>query len=302
VALIPPLGIVRAYVYGQAVVEAIVRPAGPYILSLSARRAGDATRTFRDGVFSATLEVEGRLERVFARQSPDGRVHVAGDSAEGLERLRFCLAVDDDHSEFLRRFRGDPLLGRSTSHLAGLRPVRVATVAHALLRALCGQLITSREARQIERRIVRAVTPSLDSFHAAPSGEELGELAPAELRRLGLHARRGAALVRICRSLDLERLRDVPTPDVAARLLRERALGPWSLGVVSLEGLGRWDRGLVGDLGLVKLLGALSGRRVGGWETEELLAPYGEWAGLASVYLLTGWARGLVPVPSARAA
>jgi 3-methyladenine DNA glycosylase/8-oxoguanine DNA glycosylase len=283
-------------------VEAIVRPAGPYMLSLSARHAGDATRTFRDGVLSATLDVDSRLERAFARQSPDGRVHVAGESAEGLERLRFCLALDDDHSEFLHRFRGDRLLARSTSHLAGLRPVRVATVAHALLRAFCGQLITSCEARQIERRIIRSATPAVDRFHAPPSRQALGALSPAELRRLGLHARRGAALVRLCRSLDLERLRDVPSPDLATRLLRERGLGPWSLGVVSLEGLGRWDRGLVGDLGLVKLLGALSGRRAEGWETEELLAPYGEWAGLASVYLLAGWARSLVPVPTPRAA
>jgi 3-methyladenine DNA glycosylase/8-oxoguanine DNA glycosylase len=272
------------------------------MLSLCARHAGDATRTFRDGIFTATLEVDGRLERAFARQFPDGRLHIVAASDEGVELLRFCLAIDDDHSEFLRRFRGDPLLGRSTSHLAGLRPVRVATVAHALLRALCGQLITSREARQIERRIIGATTPLLDRFHAPPSCQTLGALSPAELRRLGLHARRGAALIRLCRSIDLERLREAPSADVAGRLLRERGLGPWSLGVVSLEGLGRWDRGLVGDLGLVKLLGALRGRRVQGWETEELLAPYGEWAGLASVYLLTGWARGLVPVPTARAA
>ena len=40
-----------------------------------------------------------------------------------------------------------------------------------------------------------------------------------------------------------------------------------------------------------------------GWETEELLAPYGEWAGLASVYMLAGWSRGLLPVtPTARRA
>ena len=118
-------------------VEAIVRPAGPYMLSLSARHAGDATRTFRDGVFSATLEVDGVLERAFARQSPDGRVHVAGASAEGLERLRFCLAVDDDHSEFLRRFRGDPLLGRSHEP-----PGRTATRArgHRRPRAAAGVL------------------------------------------------------------------------------------------------------------------------------------------------------------------
>ena len=275
-------------------VETVVKPAGPYSLALSARIAGDATRTFRDRMFVATFEVDGRLEQAVAQQLPDGRLRLAGASEGGIERLRFCLALDDDHSEFLRRFRNDPLLRRSTSHLAGLRPVRVATVAHSLLRALCGQLIEAREARRIERRIIGAATPALGRFHVSPSTEALGAFAPAELRRLGLHARRGATLVQLCRSLDLERLRDLPSDAVAARLLRERGLGPWSLGIISLEGLGRWDRGLVGDLGLVKLLGAMRGRRVEGWETEELLAPYGEWAGLASVYLLAGWSRGLV--------
>ena len=111
--------------------------------------------------------------------------------------------------------------------------------------------------------------------------------------------RRGASLVRICRSLDLERLRALPSDASAERLLRERGLGPWSVGVVFLEGLGRYDRGLVADLGLVKLLSALRGRWVEGWETAELLEPYGEWAGLASVYLLNAFAKGLVPLPKA---
>ena len=61
--------------------------------------------------------------------------------------------------------------------------------------------------------------------------------------------------------------------------------------MICLQGLGRSERGLVGDLGLVKLLSALRGRPVKGWETQELLEPYGEWAGLASVYLLAGWGR-----------
>ena len=252
---------------------------------------------FRDSVLTATLETDGRLERTFARQAPDGTIALVGESEAGVERLRFCLALDDDHSEFLRRFRADPLLGRATSHLAGLRPVRLGTVAHALLRALCGQLIEARHARAIERRIVRAATPPLGRFHAPPSTALLAAFSPAELRALGMHARRGATLVRLCRSLDLERLKELPTKAVADRLERERGLGPWSVGVVCLEGLGRFERGLVGDLGLVKLTSALRGRRVEAWETEELLAPYGEWAGLASVYLLTGWARGLVPVP-----
>jgi 3-methyladenine DNA glycosylase/8-oxoguanine DNA glycosylase len=102
--------------------------------------------------------------------------------------------------------------------------------------------------------------------------------------------------VRLCRAFDLERLRSVSTDAAAARLVRESRIGPWSVGVVCIEGLGRYERGLVGDLGLVKLLSAMRGRRVETWETAELLEPYGEWAGLASVYMLNGFARGLVPV------
>ena len=114
--------------------------------------------------------------------------------------------------------------------------------------------------------------------------------------------RRGAAVVRLCRAVELERLHALPTESVVRRLERERGLGPWSAGVVCLEGLGRYGHGLVGDLGLIKLVGALRGRSVEGWETAELLEPYGEWAGLASVYLLAGFGRGLIPLPAAFAA
>jgi 3-methyladenine DNA glycosylase/8-oxoguanine DNA glycosylase len=106
----------------------------------------------------------------------------------------------------------------------------------------------------------------------------------------------------MCRSLELERLHGVATDVVVSRLVRERGLGPWSVGVVCLEGLGRYDQGLVGDLGLVKLLRAMRGREVETWETAELLEPYGEWAGLASVYLLAGVSQGLVPLAEPRAA
>jgi len=284
-------------------VEVVAGPLGPYSLALTARHSSDATRLFRDGVLEALLPAAGGVEWAAARQLPDGSLRLVADSEESLRALRSMLAIDADHTEFLQRFRNDPMLGRATRGLAGLRQLRLPTVAHALLRALCGQLIEAKRARAIERRIVRAVMPRHGGLHAPPTSAALGTLAPAELRRLGLHARRGATLVRVCRSLDLERLRDVPASAVKARLGRERGLGPWSVGVVALEGLGRCDIGLVGDLGLIKLLSAIRGRRVEAWETEELLAPYGEWAGLAGVYMLAGWSRGLLPVtPAARRA
>src|SRR5205085_2091590 len=172
------------------------------------RLASDASRRWRDGVLEALVP-----ERALARQRPDGTIEIAAESEEGVERMRFVLGLDDDHSPFLRLCRSDRLLRETAWRLEGLRPLRV------------------------------------------------------------------------------------PMDAVAARLRRERGLGPWSVGVVCLEGLGRTERGLVGDLGLIKLLGALEQRRVEAEETAALLEPYGEWAGLASVYLLAGFGNGLIPLP-----
>jgi 3-methyladenine DNA glycosylase/8-oxoguanine DNA glycosylase len=102
-------------------------------------------------------------------------------------------------------------------------------------------------------------------------------------------------LVRLARGIDLEALRTCPPERAFAVLRRERGIGAWSIGVIALQGLGRFDVGLVGDLGLVKLLAALRGRWPEPSETADLLAPYGDWEGLASAFLLAGFKRGLVP-------
>lgn len=280
-------------------VRAELRPKGPYSLRRSGRLASDATRVVTDGTYRATIRVGERLERVHAAQRVDGMVVVAAQSEEGVEHVRFVLGLDDDHSEFLELFRDDPLLGETLKHIRGLRPMRTATVTQALLRAVAGQLIQAKRARQIERNIIRAATPSLGGLHAAPTPAELARFSPAELARFGLGARRASALVRLCRSLDLEGLKKHPTDAIVARLVRERGLGPWSLGVVCLEGLGRYEHGLYRDLGMAKLASELLGRWVEAEESDFLLEPYGEWAGLASVYLLAGYSAGFVPLPLA---
>src|SRR3954454_17177902 len=273
-------------------VAADLTPRGPYNLELSARGANDATRSWKEGILDAELP----SGRAVAWQHLDGRVTVRATTEGAFEEMRFCLGIDDDHSEFLRRFRTDPFLGAAIKRYHGLRPIRLGTVAQSLLRALCGQLILASEARRIERVIIRATTERRrPRHHAPPTVADLTRLSPARLRQLGLHARRGATLARLC-AWELERLREQPTQTVFDRLDRERGIGPWSIGVVCLEGLGRFERGLEGDLGLVKLLAEIRGRRVEGWETADLLEPYGEWAGLASVYMLAGYAKGLLPL------
>jgi 3-methyladenine DNA glycosylase/8-oxoguanine DNA glycosylase len=264
-------------------VEVRIRPLGPYSLKLTAWT----------GEWRAALPGGGWAQ---ARQGPDGTLTIRASSDEGVDAARFMLALDDDTSEFHRRFGRDRVLGPSVRSLRGLRPTRKATVTHSVVRAVCGQLIQSSKARELERAVVRACGED------PPSRETLARLSPARLTACGLAPSRATTLVRLARTVDLEALRTSPQTALA-RLGRERGIGPWSVGVVALSGLGRYDTGLVADLGLVKLRAALTGR----WpdssqleaETAGLLAPYDGWEGLASVFLLAGFKRGLIPGASA---
>ncbi len=159
------------------VVEATFSPRGPY----------DLRRMRRDGLWKAALP--GGAEAV-AWQRHDGAVTVRATDADSAERARFMLALDADHSEFHRRFGRDPLLGPSLRGLYGLRPLRTATVAHALLRAACGQLVSGSTARQVEGSILRLAGTR------APTAAELVRLSPAQLRSRGLATHRASALVR----------------------------------------------------------------------------------------------------------
>ena len=261
-------------------VESAIRPRGPYSLRL----------TSRTSVWRAPLP-DGRWAS--AQQLRDGTVVVRASCDRAVDEARFVLALDDDTSEFHRRFARDPLLGPSVNGLRGLRPRRKATVAHAALRAVCGQLIQSGRAREIERAVIRACGED------PPTQEALARLSPAALCACGLAASRAATLTRLVRTLNLESLKTAPPATALTRLRRERGVGPWSVGVIALQGLGRYDVGLVGDLALVKLLAALRGRWPELAETAELLEPYDEWQGLASVFLLAGFKRGLIPGASA---
>ena len=125
-------------------VETAIRPSGLYSMKLTAG----------SGVWKARLP-ENRWAS--AIQLYDGRVLVRASCEPAVEHARFMLALDDDTSEFHRRFARDPLLGPSTRALRGMRTRRKATVAHATVRAVCGQLIQASRALQIEPLSSRAV-------------------------------------------------------------------------------------------------------------------------------------------------
>ncbi len=273
----------------EPVAELAWRPPAPYRLAASIGPP-DPCRRYRGGVLDIRLRAAGG-EPLAARvwQADDGivRARVPAEKREAAEAaLRRLLRLDLDHRPFLELAAGDPLLRPLRGRLAGMRPAVAGSLGQALVRGVAGQLVRSSEAVRFERRIVAGLSRrDADELRTPPAAADLAAAHPATFERAGLSPARAVALSRLA-ALDWDALTAEPSDRVEARMRALRGIGPWTTGVVCSAGLARVNRGLVGDLGLIRLAGALLGRPAEPEDTAELLAPYEEWAGLASAWLL----------------
>ena len=186
------------------------RPAGRpvHAVPVGAPRGGRATRR-RFGGHSSRRRGRRMAEHGARHASTRMAAWLLVAAATAVWSVCASASPSTTITEFLRRFRADPLLGRSTSHLAGRAPGR-GQQRLRLLRCCAAMASSSPHARRGRSSVASSARRRPRSTaHAPPTRETLGALSPAELRRLAPRsAERGA--VRLCRSLDLERLRDVP--------------------------------------------------------------------------------------------
>jgi len=267
----------------------------------------DGVTRRRKGVIERLLHDEGGepvAVRV-AQTAPDSVVFGARArsrvSAEhGIMRMRFALGVDDDLREFHKRFKDDPLIGRSLRGRAWLRVGRRPEPFEALVWAVCEQLIEYERAAAIQSRLVThlgrrwtgAETEAWASgLRDLPTAATLGTAAPAVLESCDLAGVRAIALRRAAREVAAGRvdLRDAEPERGWRRLRAIPGIGAWTVEMLALRGQGRYDQLPASDLGLLKLAGRiLSGgdqrARASEKDVRELFAPYGEWAGLAAVH------------------
>jgi 3-methyladenine DNA glycosylase/8-oxoguanine DNA glycosylase len=238
-----------------------------------------------------------REEAVVVRAWPRSgelRFHAEGPSraaaAEGIERMRFALGVDHDLTGFHGRFRSDPLIGPVIGAVPWLRPRRRPEPFEALVWAICEQLIESRRAARIQRRVVsrHGRRSACGTLVAPPSARWLAARAPAELDACGLAPKRSAALVRAAREVASGRA-DLALHEPTWRRLRAIPnIGSWTVEMLAFEGQGRDDQLPALDLKFVRLVGRLAGlgRAATEDEVREFFAPYEEYAGLAAIYAL----------------
>jgi 3-methyladenine DNA glycosylase/8-oxoguanine DNA glycosylase len=261
----------------------------------------DGVMRCRGGLLERLLHVEGRPVIVRAARASGGASVVLGawGPSRGLcevalERMRFALGVDDDTSEFHRRFRDDPMIGRAVRAAPGLRPARRPEPFEALAWAICEQLIEFTRAAAIERRIVARLgrrAPGT-SLRDVPTAATLAAVAPALLESFDLAGRRAIALRRVAREVASGRI-DLLASDHERAWQRLRALpdiGSWTVECLALHGQGRLDQVPAGDLGLRKLVGrALSGdpqARAEEHQVRSFFARYAPWGGLAATYAM----------------
>ena len=275
-----------------------VVPAGPFALpglgldGLARRRAGGLVRLVHfDGEPVLVHAAQPARDRVaFTARAPSRAA-----AAYGIERMRFALAVDDDLSEFRRRFADDPLIGPSVRRRPGLRVRRRPEPFEALVFAICAQLIEAERAAAIQRRIVARLGRRCahSGLRDLPSPAALAGVAPALLQSLDLAAGRAVAMLRVAREVAGGRL-DLfaATPERGwRRLLAIPGVGRWTVETLALHGQGRYDQLPAGDLIYLRLVGRhLSGgdphARASEAQVRALFAPYGEWAALAAAHLL----------------
>lgn len=251
-------------------------------------------RAWEPGKDRVALRAEGLDPRAIALPAPavGAPLHEAG-AAEldvALARMRFALGLDEDLTEFFRRFRGDPLLGPLLRRRPWLRPRRRPWPWEALAWAIVKQLIESGRAARIQRRMVGRWGLRLEnergSLRDVPSATLIAGRAPAELESMGLALKRAIALRSVAG--DIARGRCDPG-DCAGdrRLLATREIGPWTVQCLGLFGRGDPDSLPAGDLIYLKLVGRLGrlARRATVDEVEEFFAPYAPFRGLAGAWL-----------------
>ena len=264
------------------------------------RRRGEALqrvlRVEGEPVFAGVVQQGDRV--VFAARAGSREA-----AAEGLRRVRVASGVDDDVSDFHRRFARDPFIGRAVRAFPGLRPRRRPDPWEALLAAITEQLIEFDRAVVIQRRMTarHGYRCPETGLRDAPTAADVAKLAPAELCRYDLPAHRALTIHKAAREVASGRV-DLHAPDHERGWQRLRAIsgiGPWTIEMLALQGQARYDHVAAGDLGYIKVCGTLfTGHPKARAEIDDIRAffeRYGEWKGLAGEYLITAAARGWLP-------
>ncbi|MFD8273719.1 DNA-3-methyladenine glycosylase family protein [Streptomyces flaveolus] len=259
----------------QAVAPGKVRvwvPDGPLELGLVLgplrRGPGDPTfRTTPDGsVWRASLTPAGPGTLRVSARGGEVRGEAWGPGAEWLlEQLPRMLGADDDPSAFVPRHR---LLAHTFHRRPGLRLTRTGLVLESLIPSILEQKVTTLEAYQAWRLLVRkygepAPGPAPARMHVMPAARTWALIPSWEWHLAGVDDKRASTILRAVRvAARMEEAAGMEPAAAQARLELVSGIGPWTSAETVQRSHGAPDAVTVGDLHLPGIVGfALGGDR-----------------------------------------
>ncbi|ROO10188.1 3-methyladenine DNA glycosylase 2 [Pseudomonas fluorescens] len=179
-------------------------------------------------------------------------------------RLRRMFDLDADLALMQGHLASDPLLARLIAERPGLRIPGAWDGLELAFRAVLGQQITVVAAIRLAGKLVAQYGAPLDSgvpglTHVFP---EADVLAAADLAALGMPKSRGRTLSGVAQALLDEPSLFKPNRECGvARLLALHGIGEWTAQYIALRQLRDMDGFPRGDVGLLRALEVLEGKR-----------------------------------------
>ncbi len=242
--------------------------------------ADPCLRVIGDAVWRATRTPHGvATERVATTHDGAIRVDAWGPGSGWLsQRAPQWCGVLDDPSQFQAEH---PLLRHLTRRHPGLRIGRNEAVFETALLVTLEQRITTHEAWQNWRALVRALgdpAPGpLPGLWVPPSAERIAHTPYEVFHRFGIERRRADVIRRLAIvERRLEETVSLPLEIAYRRFSAIHGVGPWTAARIGAIALGDPDAVAVGDLHVPSMVSwALAGERRGSDERMlELLEPY----------------------------
>ncbi|GAB3190301.1 DNA-3-methyladenine glycosylase 2 family protein [Nesterenkonia suensis] len=194
------------------------------------------------------------------------------DLTSAVQRCRRLLDLDADPVGIDEALRADPVLAELVASTPGCRLPGTTDPEELAFRVVLGQQVSTAAAGTTGARLARAVgdplpdalrlpdgpthlfptAAALTSARSSASSDDDGGAAPQEAAWPGMPASRRETLQRLAEALTSGRLRlDVGAPwaDVRTQLASLRGIGPWSVEMIALRGLGDPDAFPATDLG-----------------------------------------------------
>jgi len=272
---------------------------------------GEDAANFWDGtVFRKVFKCDDKHFLLFLQESTGGialnlapatRSQSAWQQAEHITRK--ILGLDFPLEKFYQFAKSDSVLHELTQKFHGLRPTLKANPFESIVTSITAQQINLQFAFTVRSRLVRRYGEKLvidgQTYYAFPTPEKLARVKVSSLRQLQFTEKKSEYTIGLAKAissghLDLEALSQQSDEEIAEKLIALRGIGRWTVDWFLARCLGRGGAFPAGDLGVRKAVQHFyfNGEEKSEDELRKFSHRWGEFANLATHYLLTGVALG----------